>query len=104
MWDGFGGHLEPGESPEAALRREVREELGIEVTRFQSVSVYEDVDPTGGDTFRHSLFLVTDWAGEVEIANPEHSEIRWFPPAEVVDLDLAVSLKAAIARLLTNKA
>ena len=30
-WIGLGGKLEPGESPEAALRRELREELSIDV-------------------------------------------------------------------------
>ena len=30
VWDVPGGHVEPGESPRTALRRELREELGIE--------------------------------------------------------------------------
>ena len=96
MWDAFGGHLEPGESPEEALRRELGEELGIRVTRAESLGPYDDVDPTSEETFHHTLFLVTAWEGEPRIANDEHSEIRWFRPAEVEDLDLMPSLKTAI--------
>ncbi|MDX6567976.1 MAG: 8-oxo-dGTP diphosphatase, partial [Gaiellales bacterium] len=32
LWDVLGGFLEPGESPEAGLRRELREEIGVGVT------------------------------------------------------------------------
>jgi len=96
MWDAFGGHLEPGESPEDALRRELREELGIRVDAARFLKVYEDVDPTSGETFRHHLFLVTGWGGEPRIANEEHAEVRWFRPDEVGNLDLTSHLKSAI--------
>lgn len=40
-WDtSVGGHLAPGESPEQALRREAREELGIELERWQKLPGY----------------------------------------------------------------
>ncbi len=97
MWDAFGGHLEAGESPEEALRRELREELAIEITLARFLRVYEDVDPTSGQTFRHHLFLVTGWDGEPGIANEEHSEIRWCRPEEVSELNLMPSLRDAIA-------
>lgn len=104
MWDAFGGHLEAGETAEAALRREIREELGVKVTRAQFLGVYEDRDPTSGDPFRHSLFLVTGWDGTPRIANEEHAEIRWFRADEVAELNLAPSLKEAIPRFVTGKA
>lgn len=96
MWDAFGGHLETGESAEAALRRELREELGIRVTDARFLEVYEDEDPTSRMTFRHHLFLVTRWDGEPRIANEEHAEIRWFAPQDVSGLDLMPHLAAAI--------
>lgn len=104
MWDAFGGHLEPGETPGDALRRELREELGIEVTLAEFVRIYEDVDPTSGETFRHHLFVVRGWDGDPGIANEEHSEIRWFRPEEVPELNLTPSLKQAIVTLVATKA
>ena len=40
-WDtSVGGHVAPGESPEQALRREAREELGLELASFQPLPAY----------------------------------------------------------------
>ena len=103
MWDAFGGHLVPCEEPSAALIRELQEELGITVLRPRFLGIYEDIDPTSKDLFRHYLFFVTRWRGDLEIANEEHSEVRWFTPEETGQLDLAPSLKDAIRRVLPKK-
>ena len=103
MWDAFGGHLVPCEEPSTALIRELKEELGIEVVGPRFLGIYEDVDPTSRDLFRHYLFVVTRWEGDVRIANEEHSEIRWFTPSDAVMLDLAPSLKDSIRRLIPTK-
>ncbi len=103
MWDAFGGHLVPCEEPAAALARELNEELGIQVSRPRFLGIYEDVDPTSKDLFRHYLFLVTRWEGEPLIVNEEHSEIRWFAPGEIDVLDLAPSIKVAIHGVLPTK-
>ena len=103
MWDAFGGHLVPCEEPSTALARELREELGIEVSGPRFLGIYEDLDPTSKDLFRHYLFLVMRWRGEPRIANDEHSEIRWFTGKEVASLNVAASLKEAVGRLLPTK-
>src|SRR3989475_11900241 len=73
MWDAFGGHLVPCEEPPTALTRELEEELGIKVSGPRFLGIYEDIDPTSKDLFRHYLFFITRWAGEPRIANEEHS-------------------------------
>ena len=103
MWDAFGGHLVPCEEPSAALVRELEEELGITAFRPRFLGIYEDIDPTSKDLFRHYLFFVTRWKGDPTIANDEHSELRWFTPEEAEHLNLAPSLKAAIARIFPKK-
>lgn len=104
MWDAFGGHLVPCEEPSTALARELKEELGIRVSDPRFLGIYEDVDPTSKETFRHYLFLVTRWRGDPRIANEEHSEIHWFPPEDVDSLNLAASIRDAIHRVLPRKA
>ncbi|MDB9309675.1 NUDIX hydrolase [Aphanizomenon sp. CS-733/32] len=41
-WALFGGHIEPGESPEIAVQREVMEEIGYELTNFTKFGIYRD--------------------------------------------------------------
>ncbi|MCY4448013.1 MAG: NUDIX hydrolase [Chloroflexi bacterium] len=82
VWDLFGGHVEAGESLEEALRREAREELGIEIESFLPLgTVHDPVEPAD-----ITIFAVTAWRGEsVNAAPNEHSDIRWFSLAELPD-------------------
>lgn len=82
-WDLPGGHIEAGEDPGAALIREMREELGIRVTRFEQMFVVEQGFVMHG-------FVVHRWAGEITNAAPEeHDELRFFAPDELRGLHLA---------------
>lgn len=41
-WAFFGGHLEPGESPDVAVRRELQEEIGYEPPQLTKFRIYAD--------------------------------------------------------------
>lgn len=53
-WDFFGGHLEPGEMPEQALVREVKEELGIELISWQFFRSYQCLQ---GDVYPNKKYI-----------------------------------------------
>ena len=78
-WDTIGGHLEPGESADQALIRELQEEIGVTPTAFQPCGTIETTETDGVTPALWHLFTVTGWdGGEPRITNDEHSEIRWF--------------------------
>jgi 8-oxo-dGTP diphosphatase len=64
-WEFPGGKIEAGESPEAALVRELREELGIESEAGRELTRYEFTYP-GGKTILLIFLRVTAWTGEIE--------------------------------------
>lgn len=102
IWDAFGGHREAGETPAHTLVREMYEELGIRVTKAKFLHEYEDKDFLSKETYHHHLYLVTEWVGELHIANEEHSEIRWFLPAEFAKLKIQPHLKKVARELLAK--
>ena len=53
-WDFFGGHLEKGETPEQALAREVKEELGVELKTWQFFRRYECLS---GDVYPNIKYI-----------------------------------------------
>ena len=83
LWEFVGGKVEPGETKEAALIRECREELAVTLSVgdvfMEVVHEYPDI------TVRLTLFHATISEGEPQ--KLEHNDIRWITPAEIPQYD-----------------
>lgn len=84
MWSFGGGHLEFGESPEEGSRREIREEIGIEIKNIRPGPFTNDVFEKEGKHYI-TLFMLADYAGgEVKVMEPEKCEKwEWFAWSEL---------------------
>jgi 8-oxo-dGTP diphosphatase len=84
-----GGGIEAGESPEEALRREVREECGFGVTVGERLGEAAEYRCTEGHAFairKDCVFfaatLHTETAGETGAATEADHALRWLTPSE----------------------
>lgn len=59
-WDLFGGHIEDGETPEEALVREVKEELGIDLKQRKFFRRYECVEGDAYPNVKHIYWAQLD--------------------------------------------
>jgi 8-oxo-dGTP diphosphatase len=92
-----GGHVESGESLQQALRREMKEELGIRVEKATSIRVRFYTD-SKGERQRIHYFHVKAWTGE--IVSNEAESVYWEP--EIRKLSDSEE-RAIVARLLYRK-
>ncbi len=79
LWEFVGGKVEPGETKEAALIRECREELGVALSVG---GVYTDVLHEYPDITVH-LTLFSCRIREGIPQKLEHNDIRWITPEEI---------------------
>jgi 8-oxo-dGTP diphosphatase len=88
-WGVPGGLLKRGEHPEVALRREVLEEVGVEVDLLGEPAVVVDPDPQRVDlVFRGRL---RDPDAEPRPVSAEILEVGWFGPDELPELQFETS-------------
>jgi mutator protein MutT len=93
-WGFPGGFLDFGEQAEEAIRREVREETGIEVTRLKLISIR-----TSGAHIEVLFFAFAD--GEPSVRSAEIIELQWFAVGDLPDEMPAVQ-RQQIAEIVTK--
>lgn len=95
LYEFVGGKVEPGETKQAALIRECREELAVEVTVgevfMEVIHEYPDL------TVRLTLFHAAIAAGVPQ--KIEHNDIRYIAPVEIPNFDFCPADVEILARI-----
>ena len=76
-WNGFGGHVEKGETIKEAAKREVFEEAGINISKIKKLGVINYEFVGSPDILEVHFFKSTSFTGKP--AETEEMRPKWFP-------------------------
>ena len=95
LWEFPGGKIDSDESREVALKREIQEELGIDITIDKFLRTTEYDYPSLHLTMH--CYLCSIASGEIELR--EHKSARWLRPEELGSVEWLPADKDVISRL-----
>ena len=97
-WEFPGGKVDPGETAEAALIREIKEELGCGLSVVRALPRFRHAYER--TTIEMIPFVCRLADGSPEPAPAEHVALAWVPPPQLGDYDLAAADRPVLAAYL----
>ncbi len=99
FWSSVGGWIEPGEAPEQALLREVREELGVEAEIASVLNPFIAWNVDGREkpvSFILFLFGLKLKSEDFRLQESEVTAVTWASPEQWSDLDMLPYVRALL--------
>ncbi|MBR6441470.1 MAG: 8-oxo-dGTP diphosphatase [Bacteroidales bacterium] len=84
-WIGIGGKCEADESPDECMLREVKEETGFDIRKWQYRGIVTFISDVWPCEYMH-LFTATEWSGEEIVC--DEGDLDWVDKQNIFDLNL----------------
>jgi 8-oxo-dGTP diphosphatase len=100
QWELPGGRIDTGEHPETALARELREELGVQLTGPAQLHTVGPADPLAGYAPLFYVVYRVDLDGQTPRMSDEHVRLEYVSRPDVVELAAKQQFNPALGRML----